>query len=255
MNSKIVKIDKRDNEYLGKKVIFIVIKKYRIDNIIVKIKSNAYKAIIQTLSFKLQKKHLNQIKNFCIINYKDIIKDTSIEYNIQFFCLKIWEILTLDYNQTFQKNNEEILKVYILNNLNTDILQMRFIDYIKDDYLLSNKDYNIKYEFSDGLKNIFLFENIFKGEQKRQAKELIEQDLLKYLIEKKKRAIRKQKYVFKSSEKILQLLKEKTREQTIEINRDYETFPFEWSQESCNESNEYVSLFPEEPKESEIIFP
>ena len=255
----IVKNDKRDNKYLGKKVLFEVIKEVRIDNLIVKIKCNGYKAIIQTLSFELQKKNLNQKNNFCIIQYKDIIKDATIEYNIKFFCLKIWEILTLGYNETFQKNNEEILKVYILNKLNTDILQMRFIDYIKTDYLLSNKDYNIKYKFSHNSKNKYLFENKFNGKQKPQAKNLIQQDLLEYLYKKKKRPLKKEKKEFESSKIILQLLKENTREETIEINRDNTPFEFfhecEWEKELFKESDESRILDFEENIESEIFFP
>ena len=249
----IVKNDKRDNKYLGKKVLFEVIKEVRIDNLIVKIKCNGYKAIIQTLSFELQKKNLNQKNNFCIIQYKDIIKDATIEYNIKFFCLKIWEILTLGYNETFQKNNEEILQVYILNNLNTDILRMRFIDYIKNDYLLSNIEYNRKYNFCDNFINKYLFVNKFNGVQKSNAEKLIQQGLLEYLEEKPKRKIKKQKYEFQSSQKILQLLNEDTREKTNEIyNNDT---PISWGRDFIlEENNNYRNRDFEEDESAEIIF-
>lgn len=253
INSRdLVKIDKRDNEYSKKKVFFKVIKNDRNDNIIVRIKCNGVKSIILTLSSTLQN-NLNSKVSFNKIQYKDIIKDATIDYNCKFLSLEIWAILTLDYNTNYQKNNEEILQVYILNNLNTDILRMRFIDYIKSDYLLSNIEYNKKYNFCDNFKNKYLFVNKFNGLQKSKAKKLINQDLLEYLKKKQKRKIKHKKYEFQPSQKILQLLNEDTREKTNEIYND--DTPISWGRDFILEENKnYRNRDFEEDESAEIIF-
>ena len=248
----LVKIDKRDNEYFKKKVFFKVIKKDRDDNLIVKIKCNGINSIILNLTTTIQN-NLNIKVSFNKIHYKIIIKDATIVYNCKFFSLEIWEILTLDYDDNYQKNNEEILKVYILNNLNTDILRMRFIDYIKNDYLLSNIEYNRKYNFCDNFINKYLFVNKFNGVQKSNAEKLIQQGLLEYLEEKPKRKIKKQKYEFQSSQKFLQLLNEDTREKTNEIyNNDT---PISWGRDCIlDENNDKNGDFEEEESAENSLF-
>ena len=214
INSReLIKKEKKDKKYLGKIELFKIIKKDRDDNLIIKLKCNGYKSIKLTLTNIIQI-NLNKKVKLCTIKYKEIIKDATIDYNIKFFSLEIWEIFTLDYDKEFQKKNEEILIDYISSNLNIDILKMRFMDYIKSDYLLSNKEYNRKYKFCDDFINKYLFENKFNDRQKINAKKLIKQDLLRHLKNKYKRKIENEKYEFKSSQKILQLLNENTREKT-----------------------------------------
>ena len=214
INSReLIKKEKKDKKYLGKIELFKIIKKDRDDNLIIKLKCNGYKSIKLTLT-KIMQINLNQKVKLCTIKYKEIIKDATIDYNIKFFSLEIWEIFTLDYDKEFQKKNEEILIDYISSNLNIDILKMRFMDYIKSDYLLSNKEYNRKYNLRDDFINKYLFENKFNDRQKINAKKLIKQDLLRHLKNKYKRKIENEKYEFKSSQKILQLLNENTREKT-----------------------------------------
>ena len=159
----------------------------------------------------------------------------------------------MDYDDNYQKNNEEILKVYILNNLNTDILRMRFIDYIKNDYLLSNIEYNRKYNFCDNFINKYLFVNKFNGVQKSNAEKLIQQGLLEYLEEKPKRKIKKQKYEFQSSQKILQLLNEDTREKTNEIYNN-DTL-ISWGRDCIlDENNDKNGDFEEEESAENCLF-
>lgn len=251
INSKdLIKKEKKDKKYLEKNVLFKIIKMDRDDNLIIKLKCNGYKSIKLTLT-KIMQINLNQKVKLCTIKYKEIIKDATIDYNIKFFSLEIWEIFTLDYDKEFQKKNEEILIHYISNNLNIDILKMRFIDYINSDYLLSNKEYNRKYNLCDDFINKYLFENKFNDTQKINAKKLIKQDLLRHLKNKYKRKIENEKYEFKSSEKILQLLNENTREKTNYIYNDEilnDIFSF-----NIKEDNNYRNKDFEVKQDSEIM--
>ena len=103
INSReLIKKEKKDKKYLGKIELFKIIKKERDDNLIIKLKCNGYKSIKLTLTNIIQI-NLNKKVKLCTIKYKEIIKDATIDYNIKFFSLEIWEIFTLDYDKEFQK--------------------------------------------------------------------------------------------------------------------------------------------------------
>ena len=188
-------------------------KSFRDDGIIVKLKCNGCKSITTTLE-KIIKIIYNKDVKFSKIDYNKFIKDATKQFNINFFSLTIWEILTLDNenDKNYQKTNEKIIYDYITNNLNDDdcifysLLKMKFIDYIKSDYLLSTKEYNKKYKFEENFENKYLFEKKFNGEEKEFAQNLIKYGILEHLNYKSKRVAKNEKYNFKSSEKISQSL-------------------------------------------------
>ena len=230
----------KDNCYLGKKRLFTIQKvdekfprgrktkgdnserknnKYIERNYIKKGKNNAYKSIIYTIKMIL--KNSKKKKSLKVLSYELIIDGTK-NFNIQFLKSKIWEILTFDYDKDYQIHNEKILSDCLSNNLIMKILNISFIDYISTDFLLSNEEYNRKYELKEN--NKFLLENYEDEEEKNLFKELIQSNLLDHFSKKRTKKVKHEKYSPNPSKKLGQLiikhLKQIPNETTNETTND-----------------------------------
>ena len=228
------------NCYLGKKILFTIQKvdekfprgrktkgdnserknnKYIERNYIKKGKNNAYKSIIYTIKMILQ--NSKKKKSLKVLSYELIIDGTK-NFNIQFLKSKIWEILTFDYDKDYQIHNEKILSDCLSNNLIMKILNISFIDYISTDFLLSNEEYNRKYELKEN--NKFLLENYEDEEEKNLFKELIQSNLLDHFSKKRTKKVKHEKYSPNPSKKLGQLiikhLKQIPNETTNETTND-----------------------------------
>ena len=112
------------------------------------------------------------------------------------------------------------------------ILNISFIDYISTDFLLSNEEYNKKYELKEN--NKFLLENYEDKEEKNLFKELIQSNLLNHFSKKRTKKVKHEKYSPNPSKKLGQLIikhlkqipkNETTNETTndITLNNQYDT--------------------------------
>ena len=244
-----MKKNSKDNYFLKKKILFIIQKvdekfprgrkkkgdnsermndKYIERNLLKKGKNNAYKSIIYTIKMIL--KNSKKKKSLKVLSYELIIDGTK-NFNIQFLKSKIWEILTFDYDIDYQIHNEKILSDCLSNNLIMKILNISFIDYISTDFLLSNEEYNKKYELKEN--NKFLLENYEDKEEKNLFKELIQSNLLNHFSKKRTKKVKHEKYSPNPSKKLGQLIikhlkqipNETTNETTndITLNNQYDT--------------------------------
>ena len=112
------------------------------------------------------------------------------------------------------------------------ILNISFIDYISTDFLLSNEEYNKKYELKEN--NKFLLENYKDEKEKNLFKELIQSNLLNHFSKKRTKKVKHEKYSPNPSKKLGQLIikhlkqipkNETTNETTndITLNNQYDT--------------------------------
>ncbi len=237
----------KDNCYLGKKRLFTIQKvdekfprgrktkgdnserknnKYIERNYIKKGKNNAYKSIIYTIKMILQ--NSKKKKSLKVLSYELIIDGTK-NFNIQFLKSKIWEILTFDYDKDYQIHNEKILSDCLSNNLIMKILNISFIDYISTDFLLSNEEYNKKYELKKS--NKFLLENYKDEKEKNLFKELIQSNLLEHFSKKRTKKVKHEKYSPNPSKKLGQL-----------IIKHLKQIPNETTNDTTNETTNDITL-------------
>lgn len=158
--------------------------KFSKDNMVYKLKTQSLSSIVNFINLFLQKKKIKR-KLFKIDG--KLLKQTKKEFNIDFFQMKIKDILTMKRTTKIKINkpsNKSIIKRIENNKKIKTILNMSLIDYINNIYMkLSAAEFKKQF----GIYNILFKENQQFNEIRTQMEFLVENGIINYYKNKQSR--------------------------------------------------------------------
>ena len=158
--------------------------KFSKDNMVYKLKTQSLSSIVNFINLFLQKKKIKR-KLFKIDG--KLLKQTKKEFNIDFFQMKIKDILTMKRTTKIKINkpsNKSIIKRIENNKKIKTILNMSLIDYINNIYMkLSAAEFKKQF----GIYNILFKENQQFNEIITQMEFLVENGIINYYKNKQSR--------------------------------------------------------------------
>ena len=158
--------------------------KFSKDNMVYKLKTQSLSSIVNFINLFLQKKKIKR-KLFKIDG--KLLKQTKKEFNIDFFQMKIKDILTKKRSSKIKINkpsNESIIKRIKNNKKIKIILNMSLIDYINNIYMkLSAAEFKKQF----GIYNILFKENQQFNEIRTQMEFLVQNGIINYFKNKQSR--------------------------------------------------------------------
>lgn len=158
--------------------------KFSKDNMVYKLKTQSLSSIVNFINLFLQKKKIKR-KLFKIDG--KLLKQTKKEFNIDFFQMKIKDILTMKRTTKIKINkpsNKSIIKRIENNKKIKTILNMSLIDYINNIYMkLSAAEFKKQF----GIYNILFKENQQFNEIRTQIEPLVQNGIINYYKNKQSR--------------------------------------------------------------------
>ncbi len=158
--------------------------KFSMDNMVYKLKTQSLSSILNFLNLFLKKKKIKR-KLFKIDG--KILKQTKKEFNIDFFQMKIKDILLMKRSSKIKINkpsNKSIIKRIENNKKIKMILNMSLIDYINNIYMkLSAAEFKKQY----GIYNILFKENQQLNEIRTKMEIFVQNGIINYFKKKQSR--------------------------------------------------------------------